>query len=167
MIHNKIGVRFIINSHKNKIKVQFLFNENWKVSLKILFSVTLDYVHCLSTICLVVIKAVLPGNKGFMSPATFIQECLIWYQWEGKPLVLWRFIVCQMEAAICELNLFRWHSLFGECVVDKDKTLKKVSKIILCWFSQNKAAGIVDQSLMNFLVIALQFEDGSSVRVSD
>lgn len=51
--------------------------------------------------------------------------------------------------------------------MDKDKTLKKVSKIILCWFSQNKAAGIVDQSLMNFLVIALQFEDGSSVRVSD
>ena len=42
----------------------------------------------------------LPGTKpptkeymeGSMAPAAYVTEsCLIWHQWEGRPLVLWRF----------------------------------------------------------------------------
>lgn len=53
-----------------------------------------------------------------------------------------------------------WDSLFGEWVVDKDKTLKKVSKIVpFCWFEDNEARGVIVQSLMTFFVPAVRFEE--------
>lgn len=54
----------------------------------------------------------------------------------------------------------RWDSLFGEWVVDKDKTLKKVSKIFpFCWFEDNKTPGVIVQSLTKFFVPAVRFEE--------